>query len=146
LDKSVKNEMPVYENMWNIVDNTVHLIGSICDDCGEVYFPQKEIQICSNCQSEKISLIDLGDEGKIFSYTVVHQMPAGGYYKGTVPFVYAIVEMPAGVHVQTHLINIDPENIKIGGKVKAVIDTLFEDEETKTLTYKFEPIACERGK
>lgn len=137
----VKKEIPVAENMWKIQDNTVHLTGSICAECKEVYFPQKEIQICSNCQSDKISAIDLGSEGTIYSYTVVHQMPAGGFYKGTVPFIYAIVEMPAGVHVQTHLINIDPENIEIGKKVKAVTDTLFEDEETKTVTYKFEPIA-----
>lgn len=137
----LKKEMPVLENMWKTQDNTVHLMGSKCTECGEVYFPQKEIGICSNCQSEKISPIDLGNEGIIYSYTVVHQMPAGGFYKGTVPFIYAIVEMPAGVHVQTHLINIDPEKIEIGKKVKAVIDTLFEDEETKTVTYKFEPIA-----
>lgn len=136
-----KKEMPILENMWEIQDNTVHLMGSICAECGEVYFPQKEIKICSNCQSEEINTIDLGNEGIIHSYTVVHQMPAGGFFKGTVPFIYAIVEMPAGVHVQTHLINIDPEKIEIGKKVKAVIDTLFEDEETKTVTYKFEPIA-----
>lgn len=141
MNASSKKEIPVYENMWNVENNEVHLLGSKCDECGEVYFPQKEIPICSNCQSQKISVIDLGNEGKIHSYTVCHQMPAGGFYKGTVPFIYAIVEMPAGVHVQTHLINIDPENIRIGAKVRAVIDTLYEEEETKTVTYKFEPIA-----
>ena len=141
MDILPKKEMPVSENLWKVQDNEVQLMGSICAECKEVYFPQKEIQICSNCQSDKISAIDLGNEGFIYSYTVVHQMPAGGFYKGTVPFIYAIVEMPAGVHVQTHIINIDPENIEIGKKVKAVTDTLFEDEETKTITYKFEPIA-----
>lgn len=145
MDTSSKKEISVYENMWKTEEDSVHLLGSRCDNCGEIYFPQKEIQICSNCQSEKISSIDLGSEGKIFSYTVVHQMPAGGFYKGIVPFIYAIVEMPAGVHLQTHLINIDPENIKIGDKVKTVLDTLFEDEETKTITYKFEPAVQTKG-
>lgn len=138
-----KNEVPVYEDMWKLANDKVHLVGSICEDCGEVYFPQKEVNICANCQGERIIKKDLGDEGKIHSFTVVHQQPSGGYYKGIVPFIYAIVEMPAGVHVQTHVTNIEPDKIQVGQKVRTILDTLYEDENTRTITYKFEPYALE---
>lgn len=138
-----KNEVPVYENMWELVNGDVHLIGSMCEDCCEVYFPQKEVNLCANCQGEKINKKDLGNEGKIHSFTIVHQQPSGGYYKGTVPFIYAIVEMPAGVHVQTHVTNIEFEEINVGQKVRAILETLYEDENTKTITYKFEPYVME---
>ena len=137
------NEVPVHEDMWELINDKVHLIGSVCEDCGEVYFPQKEVSVCANCQGEKISRKDLGDEGEIYSFTVVHQQPSGGYYKGEVPFIYAIVEMPAGVHVQTHVINVEPDKISVGQKVRAILDTLHEEEDTRTITYKFEPYVLE---
>ncbi len=136
----IKQKLPVFENMWTIKNDRVHLIGSLCTDCREIYFPRKEIQICSYCQSQNICDTDIGNEGIIHSYTVVHQMPAGGYYKGTVPFIYAIIEMPIGVYVQTHLINTDPEKIKIGDRYKAVLDTLYEENNVDIITYKFEPV------
>lgn len=133
----VRKQIPVHENMWKEEDGIIHLIGCICEDCGEVFFPIKEASYCSNCQSNSLKEIELSQEGKIYSYTVAHQMPAGGYYKGTVPFVYGLVELPEGVLVQSHIICDDYNSISIGDKVKIVLDTLFVDDEYETITYKF---------
>jgi hypothetical protein len=72
-------------------------------------FPHKEIAICSYCNGENLEEILLSRQGTIQSLTEVFQKPAGGYYKGTVPFHYALVELDDGVIIQTHLTNVRPE-------------------------------------
>ena len=133
-------KVPVYPNIWEEEGGAVYLVGSSCTSCGEVYFPPKEIQVCSHCQSDQLQPIRFSREGVILSFTTVHQKPAGGYYKGPVPFHYALVELPEGVIVQTHLIHVNPEHLKIGDKVEVVLDTLFEDEGQEIIAYKFQPV------
>ena len=78
-------------------------------------------------------------EGVIFSFSVVHQPPAGGFYKGTVPFIYGLVELPDGVIIQGHILA-DGETLKIGDRVQVVLDILSEDENGAVSVYKFEKL------
>ena len=135
-----ENATPIAPDMWRSNDNEIQLIGSTCESCGEVYFPKKEIAICSHCQSEKIRETALSRVGCVVSYTVVYQPPAGGFYKGPVPFTCVIVELPEGVHVQGHFIDPKPDKIEIGLPVKVVLDLLYEEEENQIVTFKFAPV------
>ena len=81
--------------------------------------------------------------GKIYSYTVVHQPPAGGFYKGDVPFIYALVKLPEGVIIPGHIIA-DVDEIEIGDLVEVVLDVLFEEENGPVISYKFKK--CEEEK
>jgi len=137
-----ENAVPLMDGMWTIREDKVYLMGSICEDCGEIYFPPKEINICSHCQSESIKTIELSRIGEIHSYTVVHQPPAGGFYKGSVPFIYALVKLPEGVIIPGHVIG-DIDNIQIGDYVEVFLDVLFETEEETVISYKFKK--CEEA-
>lgn len=134
-----ENATPVFPGMWRGNEAGIQLIGSTCESCGEVYFPKKEISVCSFCQSEKIGETILSRTGHIISYTVVYQPPAGGFYKGPVPFVYVIVELPEGVHVQGHFVGCGHDKIEIGLPVQVVLDLLYEEEGTKFVTFRFAP-------
>lgn len=133
----IKQHKPFANGIWKETENGIVLLGSKCKQCGEVYFPPKDVAICSHCQSEEIETIELSKEGTIYSYTAVHQAPAGGFYHGQVPFNYALIELPEKVLVQAHVICAE-EDLKIGAKVRLVLDTLYEDEENVYDTYKFE--------
>jgi len=135
-----ENAVPVAPGMWCDNGGEIQLIGSTCEMCKEVFFPKKEIDICSHCQSEKISEILLSRVGRVISYTVVYQPPAGGFYKGPVPFTYVIVELPEGVHVQGHFIGAESDKIKIGLPVQVVLDLLYEEEGKQVVTFKFAPV------
>ncbi len=100
MKKAWENAVLLAPNLWREKPDGIYLLGSMCDDCGEVFFPPKEIPVCSHCQGTNLHEIELGTEGVVHTYTVVHQPPAGGFYKGDVPFIYAIAEFPEGVHVQ----------------------------------------------
>ena len=70
---------------------------------------------------------------------MVYQRPAGGFYRGVVPYAYGVVELPEGIRFMTLLTSNDLESIEVGSKVRLVIDPLFEDDEGKqVLAFKFE--------
>ena len=135
-----ENATPIFADMWRNSEDGIQLIGSTCESCGEIYFPKKEITVCSHCQSEKISETALSRTGCIVSYTIVYQPPAGGFYKGPIPFAYVIVELPEGVHVQGHFIGCEYDKIEIGLPVQVVLDLLYEEEGNPFVTFKFAPV------
>jgi len=118
----------------------VHLMGSRCHDCEEVFLGK--VVACQCCQSENLESITLGRTGKLYSYTVVRHRPPGNY-KGPEPFEpYAVglVELPEGVRILSPLIDCHFDELKIGMNLELVIEKLYEDEEGRNvLTYKFRP-------
>jgi len=84
--------------------------------------------------------VTLEGKGKIASFAVVEQAPAGGFYRGPVPYAYGTVHLSDGVGLQT-LFAGDLDNLRVGMDVKLVIEKLFDDEEgNEIVTYKFTPV------
>lgn len=136
-----KKRIPIKEGLWvvNKKDNSPHLIGSRCNRCGEIFFPKKELNICSYCQSMDLEEIHLSSKGKVFSYTVVMQRPPE-YYKGEIPYAIGFVELPEGVRIESLFTGCNFDEIRIGMEVEMVIEKLYEDEMgNEVLTYKFRP-------
>ena len=139
MDERILNAKPLQDGMWAVKDDEICLLGSICEACGEAYFPPKEVEVCSHCQGEQLKTIELSREGVVNSFSVVHQPPAGGFYKGTVPFIYGLVELPDGVIIPGHVLA-DADTVKIGDKVEVVLDILHEDENGPVSVYKFKKV------
>lgn len=135
--------VPLCPDLWVEDNETAYLIGSTCKACGEVFFPKKQIDICSYCQSEEISEIRLSREGKLLTFSNIEQKPAGGFYKGPVPFIYAMVELDTGVIVQTHITEAPVESLKIGQRVELVIKPLYVEDDKEVVTFMFRPVESE---
>ena len=118
---SDKNVIPVQENMWKIENGKVVLLGSICEDCGEVYFPAKDIPFCACCGSEKVKPMDLAGTGTVDNMVTVDYRPAGGFYLGPVPFTELVVKMDDEVMVPGHLTGAAPEDVHIGDRVEIIL-------------------------
>ena len=138
----VSNKIPIKEGLWTSPADGVgvsQLVASQCDDCGEIFFPKKEKNICVNCQSEGLKTIVLSRRGKIHSHTVVMQRPS--QYRGPVPYALAWVELPEGVRIESLLADCDFEKLRIGMDVELCIEKLHgEDGGTEVCTYKFKPV------
>jgi uncharacterized OB-fold protein len=141
-----KRKIPVREGLFitsSPADGKPRLVGGKCFSCGEVIFPK--LEICPNCQEEKIEEITLSIRGKIYSYTVVMQRPRP-YYKGPVPYGLGFVELPEGVRIETLFANCDPGTLEIGDEVELIIDKLYDDDEgNELITYKFRPVKAYVG-
>jgi uncharacterized protein len=133
----------VMDGLWELSPDgeQARLIGSKCLNCGELYFPKREKSICIHCQETKLEQVALSNRGKISSFTVVYQPPAGGYYKGPVPYAYGFVELPEKVKIMTLFTGCDLETLEVGAEVGLVIEKLFdEDDGTAVISYKFKPL------
>lgn len=134
-----KKKIPVREGLWTSEENP-QLIGSQCNNCGEIFFPKRNGVLCSNCQSSSFREIKLSRKGKIYSYTVVMQRPPI-YYKGEVPYAIGFVELPDGVRIETLFTGCNFDDLKVGKEVELVIDKLYEEEDgTEIFCYKFKPV------
>lgn len=81
-----------------------------------------------HCQQKKLEDVELGPWGKIISFTVAMQQPAGGFYRGPVPYAYGLVDLDEELRIQTQFAG-DFEKLRLGMTVKLVIETLHEDAE-----------------
>lgn len=132
--------IPIMKNMWIGEGREAVLIGSQCNHCEEMFFPIKVSNFCPQCHSKGMSHVNLSKEGRIHAFTIVNQQPAGGFYKGPVPFCYGIVCLPDGVNIYTQFTKCDWGQMKIGQKAQFVIEKLYEQGDQEILTYKFAPI------
>jgi uncharacterized OB-fold protein len=127
------------ERVWVLREKGApRLLGHKCGFCGELFFPQRTVDQCLHCHREGLKDVELGPWGKLKSFTKVMQPPAGGFYKGPVPFLYGLVDLDEGVRVETHLLG-DLENMWVGARVKLCLRNLYKDEKNETVQiYAFE--------
>jgi hypothetical protein len=81
----------------------------------------------------------LSGHGEVFSYTVVHEAPEG--FEKQIPYVFAMVKMAEGPLLTAQIVNVDPKDVEMGMKVKAVFRKLKEEgaEGVIHYGYKFAP-------
>jgi len=134
-------KIPFYEGMWTTTsEGEARLLGSKCPSCGELFFPRRENGICVRCQHEELEHIEFGTQGRIMTFTSVMQQPAGGYYRGPVPYSFGLIDLDDGVRVEAQ-IGGDFEKLKVGLKVKLAIEKLYMDEEgNEVQAYRFRPV------
>jgi uncharacterized OB-fold protein len=139
----VKKRIPIKDGLWTIPsspDKEPQLIGSKCLACGELFFPKKDKGLCVHCQQKTLEEVKLSRRGKISSFTIVVRGPAGGFYKGPVPYAYGAVHLSDGVELYS-LFTGNLDGLKIGMDVELVIEKLCEDQEgNDIMTYKFRAV------
>ncbi len=125
---------------WREIGSRYNLIGTKCGNCGKVDFPPRTV--CPDCGRRsigKMKEIKLGGKGTVVTYTVIHDAPA--QFEMQKPYVMAIVEMVEGVRLTSQIIDVKPEDVKIGMKVQSTFRRLGQEGEAGVIHYgyKFRP-------
>ena len=69
------------------------------------------------------------------------QPPAGGFYKGPVPYAFGLVELTEGLEIVTLFSVDDFSELEVAREVELVIEKLCDDDEgNEVLTFKFRPV------
>ncbi len=98
-----------------------------CDDCGHwVFYPRGH---CSACFSPHLSWKEISGKGTLLTYTLT-RVPTMPEFTDEMPQKLAVVQFDEGPHVNTTLIGLEPEDIKIGMRVKPVFADIPETEHT----------------
>lgn len=97
------------------------LVGSRCDDCGTVAFP--EAVTCRKCAGRSLSTLDLSPEGTVWAHTVQRFRPKSPPYvepeEGFSPFAVGYVELAEGIKVEAIIDGAEGEELH-GARVHLV--------------------------
>lgn len=125
--------------LWRRIKQVYNLTGRLCRTCDNKYFPP--IPLCPKCR-RKSDLVDhqFSGLGKIYSYTVIHDPPAG--FKDLAPYALALVRLDEGPLVLSQIVDANMEELKIGMSVQVVFRRLGDAGRTGVLryAYKFRPL------
>jgi uncharacterized OB-fold protein len=94
-----------------------------CTNCGTFVLPPQPR--CFACQHTEFEYVDLPGTGTIYSFTVVRH-PLAPHLREAVPFVAGVVDLDgtqgAGARMLVNIIDVDPDAVRIGDKVKVVFE------------------------
>ena len=87
-----------------------------------VHYPKPS---CWNCSSGDLKPEEVSGRGTVYSYTVTHQ-DVPGY---TAPFAVVIVELEeqAGLRMVSNVVDVPPEDVRIGMPVQVTFQPVAED-------------------
>lgn len=136
-----KKQILVREHLFTMPKSSgepPQLIGSKCNNCGEVVFPRKTM--CPHCCSDNVEETFIGPRGKLYSFTIIYQ-PAPIGYKGPIPYGVVKVEMPEGLRITGHATMNNAAQLHIGMEMELLVDKLFTDSSGNDIIgFKFKPV------
>ena len=140
---SNKKAVPIKEGLFHIPENPddePYLIGSKCRNCGCVIWPKR--RVCPACvRDDVMEEIPLSRKGKIQSFSVVHQAPAGFDFE--IPYIQAVVQLPEGVTLFSLVSDVEAKSdaLKLGQAMEMIVDRIGSDKEGNDIvSWKFRPL------
>jgi len=101
------------------------LVSSRCTACGTMVLPPQPC--CFACQGRAFEWVDLPGTGSVYSFTIVRH-PLRPDLQAVTPYVAAVIELDgtqgAGARLLANIIDVDPDTVRIGDKVKVVFDKI----------------------
>ncbi len=102
-----------------------------CRKCGATYFPPK--MDCPGCIDSEVEWVEIKNDGKLVTYTVVHYGPSG--FEDEAPYTLAIGDYGDGLRIFGRMNKeIAEEDIKPGMAIKIVPVKLPDDK----IAYEFQ--------
>ncbi len=128
---------------WRETPRRYNLGGNRCTACQTVYFPPRAV--CPTCQQHRQSIgkmepYTLCGDGEVFSYSVVHEAAEG--FEMLAPYVLALIKTPEGPLLTGQVVDVTPEEVQVGLRVRASFRKLREDGRAGVIHYgyKFSPV------
>ena len=125
-DKPLPHPTPKTQAFWDALKE--HRIDiQRCDDCSAyVFFPRLH---CPNCFSRNLSWKTVSGEGELHTFTLA-RLPTLPELADELPQKLAVVELDEGPHINTTLVDVAEDQIRVGMRVKPVFDDIVPGEVT----------------
>ncbi len=123
---------------WRLRQQRYALVGEVCPHCEVKIFPPRDI--CPDCGREARTEYQFSGRGEVYSFTTVHDAPAG--HEAYAPYTVAVVRLEEGPRVTAQLTDLGDQPVEIGMPVEMVTRKIGEDGERGMLVYayKFRPV------
>ena len=125
-DKPLPHATPKTQPFWDALK--AHRIDiQRCDDCGKwVFFPRGH---CPHCFSRSLSWKTISGAGELHTFTISH-LPTLPELADELPQKLAVVQLDEGPHLNTTLVGLAEDEIRVGMRVKPVFDDVAPGEAT----------------
>jgi len=88
-----------------------------CDECARwTFYPRRH---CRHCLSHALHWEQVSGRGHVYAFTVA-RIPTLPEFAGPTPQILAVVELEQGERINTTLVGLEPEQIRVGMAVKPV--------------------------
>jgi uncharacterized protein len=124
---------------WRLKKQRYALVGEICPHCQGKIFPPRDV--CPHCGGEAREPYAFSGHGKVYSYTVVADPPAG--FERNAPYAVALVQLDEGPMVTAQLTDLGEQKVEIGMPVEMVTRRIRSDGDERGMLvygYKFRPV------
>jgi 3-oxo-4,17-pregnadiene-20-carboxyl-CoA hydratase alpha subunit len=91
-----------------------------CSACRAYRHPPSPI--CANCLGDRHAWVPASGRGTVYTFVVVREARRG--WDKAVPYVLAVVELEEGPRILTDLVNLAPEDVRIGMPVEVTFAEL----------------------
>lgn len=142
-----KKRVPAIEGWFTGSDDAPHLLGTQCTSCATYFFPKAE-HYCGNpaCQGTEFREVELSRTGTVWSFTEHHYQPPEPYMSPDpfVPYTVAAVELAQEKMVVLGQVatGVEASTLKAGLNVELILETLYEDDDSEYMVWKWKPIAA----
>ncbi len=142
MNEKTRPRVPIKQGFFTVPsspDQPPKFLGTLCEDCGEHFFPKRTI--CAKCSSQNTVDVEMSSRGTLYSYTFVHFPMFGSsaeeYKKG---YGVGQVDLPEGPRLQMPLAG-KQEDFCIGQTVQAELNTLRQDDAgNDVMNVRFRPV------
>ena len=135
--------IPIAEGLFTWPADEPQLIGSRCRTCGVVTFPRQDA--CPNCTGTDVDEHLLARRGTLWTWTVQGFRPKSPPYEGPAdfePYPVGYVDLPGEVKVETLLVDIDRDELRIGAEMElAIVPFRSSVDDRDLVTFAFRPVA-----
>lgn len=123
------------------VDERLRIIAGKCQKCGTLAYPQRPV--CIKCGGDKFTDTPLSGEGTLYTFSVVAGGGAPSEFDDeqtmTGDVLCGVVELKEGPRVMVRLADMEPADLAIGMKLRAVVRRLYDQEGVLRYGAKFVP-------
>lgn len=140
----MSNTQPLHEGLFTWPSDRPELLGSRCDSCGEHAFPAQSS--CRNCTSAQTTLVSMGREGTLWTWTIQSFMPKDPYLTDEtpetfIPYGVGYVELANGLRVESRLRENTPDVLAIGMPMELEIIPVRKDTHgIELVTFQFKAV------
>ena len=142
---TAKPRVAALEGWFTLDEHAPLLLGTRCRACGTCYFP-KQALFCRNpaCSGTEFDEVPLSRHGTLWSCTNAGYAPPEPFVAADpyVPFAIAAVELAAErmVVLGQVVAGVEVTDLEVGQEMELVLDTLYTDEESEKLIWKWKPV------
>jgi uncharacterized OB-fold protein len=141
---STLEQVPIAEGLFTWPAEQPQLMGSRCASCGAHTFPSQNG--CPRCSSKEMDETLLSSRGTLWTWTTQGFRPKTPPYGGPeteetfTPFLLGYVELPGQLKVESRLVDVEIEQLRLGLEMELAIVPFRRDGDTEIVTFAFRPV------